>query len=76
MGKKVALVLFIVLFAIFILLILGIPRLITAWRTAEVDVDSESEPGQDPDVLHLPAGRGADPDEDDLEATWIGQREP
>lgn len=77
LGKKVALVLFVVLFAIFITLILGVPRLVTAWRTAEADaVSPQPETERDPDVLHLPAGRGADPDEDDLEATWIGQREP
>jgi hypothetical protein len=80
LGKKVALLLFIVLFAIFIVLILGVPRLITAWRTTEPDVGlpkAEAEPEQTPDVVHLPSGRGADSEEDDdLEATWIGRREP
>lgn len=80
LGKKVALVLFIFFFSIFIVLILGVPRLITAWRTTEPDLASprpKTESERDPDVVHLPAGRGGEPDEeDDLEATWIGRREP
>lgn len=81
-GKKVASLLFVVLLVVFIFLILGVPRLIAAWQTADADVgpppepETESGPEQDPDVLHLPAGRGAGSDEDDLEATWIGQRDP
>lgn len=78
LGKKVALALFVVILAICIALILGVPRLVTAWRTAGPDSrpsDPDYERGQAPEVLHLPAGRGGDPDSDESEATWIGQRQ-
>jgi hypothetical protein len=76
LGKKLALVLFVVLLAMFLLLILGIPRLVRAWRAADADAGSlypEDEIGETPEVLHLPAGRSGD---SEAEATWIGQREP
>jgi hypothetical protein len=80
LGKKVALLLFTVVFGICILLILGLPRFIAAWRTA----DSEPRPSewrqpdqtdQTPEVVHLPSGRGDHyPGTDDGDASWIGQK--
>jgi hypothetical protein len=57
LGKKIALVLFIVLLAFFMVLILGLPRLVTAWRAVEPDQGFQ-ESGQDSDVLRLHAARG------------------
>jgi hypothetical protein len=42
LGAKVALVLFVVLEIIGLLLILGIPRLVTAWRSADAGADPQS----------------------------------
>lgn len=78
LGKKIALLLFIVLLAIFIVLILGLPRLVTAWREAETEVGpwgKEDEPHHPPEIVHLPADRGGNPEGDGREATRIGQRE-
>ena len=77
-GKKVALVLFVVLLAMFLLLILGAPRLVAAWRAdgsgAGPGDDAGKLPGA-PEILHLPAGRGEEPDGDDRGAASVGQRE-
>jgi hypothetical protein len=54
LGKKVALALFFVLFAIFIALILAIPRFISAWRSTD---PAAWQPGEGSGVLQLPAGR-------------------
>jgi len=75
-GKKVALVLFVVLLVVFLMLILGIPRLVTAWhadgRGADLGGGADEVP-QAPEILHLPAGRGEEPDGGDLGAASIGQ---
>jgi hypothetical protein len=42
LGAKVAVVIFLVLFALFLLLILGAPRMVAAWRAAETEPE---EPG-------------------------------
>ncbi len=79
MGKKIALILFVVVLTILILLILGIPRFVTAWRAVEPDarpLGPGDEAAQAPEVLHLPAGREGEVDGGDLEAARIGQREP
>jgi hypothetical protein len=79
-GKKVAVVLFLVLLTLFIIAILGLPRLVTAWRDAEPDVHSaevrsEDEPGSAPEVLHLPSSRGGEQHEEDARETApVGQR--
>ena len=61
LGKKVALVLFFVVLVLCILAILGIPRLIDAWRSADPDAGQPAElqgaPPQAPEVVHLPADR-------------------
>jgi hypothetical protein len=57
-GKKMALMIFITLFGIGIVLILGIPRFIQSWRTSEPEAELWEAPEEledDPDVLHLPA---------------------
>jgi hypothetical protein len=78
LGKKVALLLFIVLLGISLLGILGLPRLIAAWRDAEPVAEAgfgQRDAGAAPDVVHLPADRGgADPEAGEGAATWIGQR--
>jgi len=61
-GRKVALLLFGVLLAMFTALILGVPRFMAAWRAAEPEPPphrSESEPNPDEHhaVLVLPADR-------------------
>lgn len=55
MGKKVALILFVVLLTIFVVAILGLPRLISAWR------DADAQPG--PELVPLPA-TVSEPEED------------
>lgn len=78
-GKKIALILFVVVLAILILLILGLPRFIAAWRAVELDArpaGPEDEVGPAPEVLHLPASRGGEADGGDHDAARIGQREP
>ncbi len=82
LGKKVALVLFVVILAIGIALILGVPRLRAAWHAAEPsdpapagrrepDPDREQD---DPDVVRLPVAREDDP-ADEVETAWIGRRQ-
>lgn len=76
MGKKMAVVLFFVLLAIFIGLILGLPRLVVAWRAA--DADTLVPPGEEtelpPEIVHLPSGRAGENEEDDRPPTVIGRR--
>jgi hypothetical protein len=80
LGKKVALALFAVLLIVSIVLILGIPRLIAAWRSAPDGLgpdDRTGGPGRVPEVLYLPAGPREEPDGGDgREATPIEQGEP
>jgi hypothetical protein len=78
LGKKVALMLFLVVFSLGLLLILGLPRFKAAWRTAEPEgafalPPSDSEEG--PDVLRLPAARGEEQETPGDEAAWIVRRE-
>jgi len=68
LGKKVALVLFVVLLAIFLFAILAVPRLVAAWRA----VDYEAGPfspvrggERSHEVLLLPTGRSGDADEEE-----------
>ena len=79
LGKKVALLLFVVLLAICIVAILAVPRLIAAWRAAEPEAlplrrpPAELEPSPDPEVIHLAAdlnggGGAGDPTELDRAA--------
>ncbi len=79
-GKKIALVLFVVLLALFSVLILGVPRLVAAWRSAPSAAgppEREGEPSPAPEVLRLPAGRGGESNGGDGRgATRIGQGEP
>lgn len=61
-GRKVALLLFLVLLAIFTALILAVPRFVAAWRTSEPEPprygsEPESTPDEHPTVLVLPADR-------------------
>ncbi len=64
-GKKVAIGLFFVLVAIFIALIIGVPRLIAAWRSGEPEAlqafDEGQTSGEVPEVLRLPLTGDADP---------------
>lgn len=60
-GKKMALLLFVVLLGIFVALVLAVPRFLAAWRTAEAEPapepESEEPPGEpeaQPTVLLLP----------------------
>jgi hypothetical protein len=79
LGKQIALVLFVVLLALFIVLILGLPRFVAAWRTAEPGPhprgpEKAHRPAQE--VLRLPAGRGGEPESNERQATPIRQGEP
>lgn len=77
MGKKVALMLFLVLLAIFIVLILALPRLVAVWRTTEPAAGAGApgeEPGQGHEVLHLAADRDADPPDNERRAAWVRRR--
>lgn len=59
-GKKVALMIFTVLFAIGIVLVLGVPRFIQSWRTTEPEAEPREAPEElvdDPDVLHLTSAK-------------------
>ncbi len=73
LGKKAALALFVVILAICIGLILGVPRFLAAWKATDADQgSSEAEADQEgaPEVIHLAGGGKA-------EATLIGRhREP
>lgn len=68
-GAMVALLVFLVLLALFLGVIAGVPRLVTAWR--EVDTDRRGPAGavEDPDVLPL-AAAGRSADEGDAELRW------
>lgn len=79
LGKKVAVVLFVLLMSIFLFAILASPRLVAAWRA----VDHEAEPAgpagggdRSHEVLLLPAGRNGDADEDDPAELDRVAREP
>jgi hypothetical protein len=78
-GKKFALVLFVALLSLCIVLILGIPRLVVAWRSVPSTAgppDHEGQPSPLPEVLRLPAGRGGEPDKGGGRgATRIGRGE-
>lgn len=77
-GKKMALAFFVILLTIFLALILGIPRLVEAWRAEPPHggpVEDAPDLGPPPEILRLPAGLGDEAEEDDLDATSIGQRE-
>ena len=63
-GKRMALVVFLVVFALGLLAILGWPRLVTAWRNSEVeelpaDVRHPAQADQQPaqTVVHIASGR-------------------
>jgi hypothetical protein len=58
LGAKAAIGIFIVLFALGILLILGLPRLVEAWRSVEMEPSSKKQVGVLP---HLPPALPADP---------------
>lgn len=63
LGKKVALVLFVVLLALFLFAILAAPRLISAWRAVDHEaqpVSSAPERERSHEVLLLPAGPDGD----------------
>lgn len=78
MGKKIALVLFVVVLTLLLVLILGIPRFAAAWRTADartIPGVAEEEEQVAPEVLRLPAGRGGELGEGERGAARIGQRE-
>jgi hypothetical protein len=79
LGKKVGLVVFLALFTISIVLILGIPRFLASWRTTEREAapwDPKSEvPQPSPEVVRLPTGRPAEPEDDEEDAGWSGRRQ-
>jgi hypothetical protein len=86
LGKKAALGLFLVLVAIGLFLILGIPRFRAAWREEEQavsDIDqladrpAEPEPEPEPtsEVVQLLSDRGSQPEEPEAEATSAGGRD-
>ncbi len=67
LGNKVAGVLFMVLLGIFVVAILGMPRLVAAWRAAEPDAQSEDPHGAGEaasEVVRLAASRGESGEED------------
>ena len=76
-GKKIAVGVFFVLLTIFIALILGGPRLVAAWRSAEPDTETfdpgDSAPGEIPDVLQLPLGREGEAGHGEIEAARMGE---
>ena len=77
LGKKVALIIFFVLFTIGVVLILGMPRFIARWRRLSRRPGSwihRVSHEQDPDVLHLPPARAEEPEGDGGNADWISQR--
>jgi hypothetical protein len=67
LGKKVALLAFVVLLALGIVLILAVPRLISAWHAAEPVGPTTPLPEEleSHEVLRLPAGRNGDSDASD-----------
>jgi hypothetical protein len=77
LGKKAALALFFVVFAMCAGLILGVPRFLTAWKSTDPD-QSPSGPGAEregtPEILHLAGGRDEDHEAGEAEATWAGRR--
>lgn len=78
LGKKVALALFLAVLVMCALLILGVPRLVGAWRAVEADAPSQAPqngPREAPGVMCLPFGQSSDSEVDDAAATSIGQRE-
>lgn len=62
-GKKMAAAVFFVLLAIFVLLILGVPRFLAAWHGTEPDVAAGPSPGKPAraaDMLHVSRGSKGD----------------
>jgi hypothetical protein len=81
MGKKIAVLLFLVLFSIFVVLILGWPRFRAAWRSAGTDPDAglaQQEPlPEESDVVQLPQKMIGPQEIEDPNPTLVGrQREP
>lgn len=77
LGKKVALILFLVILVFCLLLILGVPRFRAAWRSVEAEVPptgAEQGPEQPSEVLHLATGPSPGNPDAETEAAWIGQR--
>jgi len=61
LGAKVGVLIFFFVFALLVLLILGIPRLVAAWRAA--DAGTGEPEGQQPPSLRVAAGRDEPPGE-------------
>lgn len=81
-GKKMALLLFVFLFSIFVVAIVGWPRFRAAWKSAEPDLGTGAQQhpaGQDEEseILQLPGTMTETPHLEDPDATLIvHQREP
>ncbi len=76
MGKKLALALFVVLLALFLVSILAIPRLVAAWRATPPVGDPLNSPRRVPEIVALPpAPEDANDGEVEPEATSVGQGE-
>lgn len=81
LGKKIALALFVFLLAVFIGLILGVPRFAAAWRAVDPDdrawaAEEKGEAPAAPEVLHLPGDRGAELEDGDRGTARVRQGEP
>jgi hypothetical protein len=77
-GKKMAAALFIFLLTLFIVAILGVPRLVTAWRTTEPGARlgvPQPAPELDSEVVHLSTARDAEREDGDLEASQIKRQQ-
>lgn len=65
-GARMALVVFLVVFGLLLLAIIGWPRLVEAWRSADAEVAPVPAPSPAPDpaqtVVHLPPGRIESPE--------------
>jgi hypothetical protein len=70
-GARLALAVFLVVFALLLLAIVGWPRLVAAWRSADAEVVPLPEPA--PTLVHLAPGRPDDPEVGDS-GEKVGQR--
>jgi len=52
-GKRIALVVFLVVFGLLLLAIVGWPRLVAAWRNADAELAQEFVPEPNPAIVHL-----------------------
>ncbi len=75
LGKKVAAAVFLFVLAVLIAAILGVPRLVAAWRDSEADelptAQQPPEPDTSTEIIHLPGAPGGQPDADHRQAARV-----